>query len=161
MARKTARSDSREWLLREQALLEALRSGAPLSHHQRQILIGLIGRHGLRPPRPAPRPPSALDTQINAQVLAQFADEFHRQNWPHGPITKAEMDAAVEVMKRRAKAAGRAGIIFDGKTVAKTLREERLELFADYYGLTVKELEAAVLGKHGSINRAKKKAIGG
>jgi hypothetical protein len=158
VARKTARLDSRERLLRERSLLDALRSNAPLSEHQRRILINLIRRHGIAAPA-ASRPPSALDSKINAQVLAEFADEFRRQpKWRYGPITKAEMDEAAKVMEKREKAAGRAGIKFDGKTAAKTLREECLVAFADYYGLTVKELEAAVLGKHGSINRAKKKA---
>jgi hypothetical protein len=141
-------------LRRQAALLDALRFNTPLSEHQRRILIDLVLRHGIAAPTTS-RPPSKQELEIATQVLAKFADEFRRQpNWRRGPITKAEIDVAVKIMQRRA---GRAGLKFDGRTAAKTLREERLAAFADYYGLSVKELEAAVLGKHGSINRAGKK----
>jgi hypothetical protein len=136
-------------------VLETLRSGAPLSQPQRMFLINLLERQPSVPA--APRPRSAADSRINAQVLAEFADEFRRQPWPRGPITRAEMDTAVKVMQRRETAQGRGKIEFDGKRAASDLREERYTMFANYYGLTVDELKAAVLGKHGSINRAQKK----
>ena len=139
-------------------LAALLRSDASLPQGARGRLAGLLERHRLKPT--TTRTPAHLlsDSEIGAQVLAEFVDEFRRQpRWPHGPIIKAEMNEAVEVLQRRARAEGRGHVKFEGKAAATQLRRERFHAFADYYGLDRNKFESAVLGRTSSINRLRRK----
>jgi len=140
-------------------LAELLRSDAVLPRAARNALADLLMHHRLAPCE-------LTDSQSTALVLAEFAKEFREQpNWPHGPIKKAEMEAAAKIMQAREKAkSGRVNVRFDGKAAASELRAERLRAFADYNGLfewkdgkrNYTAFENAVLGKHSTINRQKK-----
>ena len=87
----------------------------------------------------------------------EAAVEEYRWHTTRGPITRKEMDAAVEVFKNRAKHKGRGRVEFDPKKAAQTLRLERnkaiLELLAADYDLKPKTLKTAAAGKRGSSRR--------
>ena len=139
-------------------LAALFRSGAPVPPSVRELLADLLSRHRLRSTTQRIPASRLSESQVDAQVLAEFAAEFRRQkNWPRGPITKAEMDAAVKVLQARAKAAGRGHRKFGGKMAARQLREERLAAFADYYFLDRKKFRHAVSGSYGPIVRMHKK----
>jgi hypothetical protein len=131
-------------------------SGAPVPPSVWEALGDLFSRHRLVCTTSRTPIHQKSDSQVDAEVLAEFVDEFRRQNWPHGPITRAEMNEAVEVLQRRAKAAGQGHRKFEGKAAATILRGERLDAFTDYYFLDRDRFERALSRRHGPINRMKK-----
>jgi hypothetical protein len=151
-----ARGPKRVGDLRPLAAL--FRSGSPPPPRARELLADLLSRHRLMSTTTRTPSYTTSESEIDAQVLAEFVDEFRRQpRWPHGPITKAEMNEAVEVLQRRARAKRRGHVKFEGRAAATQLRQERLHAFADYYFFDRYEFERAVLGKTGSINRLQRK----
>lgn len=141
-------------------LAALFRSGVALPLRAQEVLADVLERHRLK--STTNRTPGYVksDSQVNAKVLKEFADEFGRQpNWWRGPITKDEMVEAILVLQKREKATGRGHRDFEGKAAATILRQERLRTFAEYYNLSHKELKAAVSKKYGPINRMKKKPI--
>jgi hypothetical protein len=140
-------------------LAALLRSDASLPQGARERLADLLERHRLKPT--TIRTPAHLlsESEINAQVLEEFVDEFRREpNVPHGPITKAEMIKAVKILQQRAKAEGRGHREFEGRKAATQLRQEQQKAYASYYGIPYKEFQNAILNKYGPINRRKKRA---
>jgi hypothetical protein len=142
-------------------LVKLLCSGASVPEAVREELEDLLTRHRLKATGNR-RPLYAVsESEVDARTLMWFVKDFRSQrNFPRGAITKDEMKRATAVMQARASARGQANKNFDGMTAARDLREERIETYADYYGITdLKQFKNALEGKLGSINRIKSRKL--
>ena len=139
-------------------LIAALESDQPLPKHLRLVLIYLLEDHRLvlRMKKVNKRTPSYLRLST-AEAKLQTAVKDYRAIATQGPIKRKEMNAAVEVLKHRAKSTGRGRVEFDPKKAAQTLRSERnnalLKNLAADYDLKPKTLATGVRGSRGSSRR--------
>jgi hypothetical protein len=119
-----------------------------------KLLADLFERHKLKATTTRTPRYQFSDAEMNEQKYLDCTVDFRRQpNVRHGPITKAEMNAAVKVLQQRAKAEKRGHREFDGKKAATQLRQEQLEDFCNQQGLDRDLFERVLNRKQGSVNR--------
>jgi hypothetical protein len=143
--------------LRPLAALFDILGSEPLPPFLGKQLADLFERHRLQATSTrAPRYAMTI-AELTEQKYVDATLDYRDQNY-HGPITKAEMEAAVQELKERAKAKGRGNRLFDGKAAATQLREERLSEFCKQNNLDSDYLKNVLNGKSGQINRRYKPA---
>ena len=135
------------------ALFDSLRSDARLPPFVGKLLADLFERHRLKSTTTRTPRYQFSDAEMKEQKYLDCTIEFRQQNFPHGPITKGEMNVAVKELKQRAKAEGRGHREYPGKMAATQLRQERLDEFCVSRGLDRDLFEKVLNGRWGPIRR--------